>query len=137
MPAFQPTGDQFRAFRDDPHDGPIAQVNLLKFRAQAEYPEDAAEHGDGASGKEAYLRYVDAFERMAAEAGGKCVFKAGAERFFIGTGDWDMVWINRFPDRKAFIATLNHEGYKEASRHREAGLAHQDLVVTRPEDLGL
>ena len=37
MPAFQPTGDQFRAFRDDPYDGPIAQVNILKYRVKAEY----------------------------------------------------------------------------------------------------
>ena len=41
MPAFQPTADQFRAFRDDPFDGPIAQVNILKFRVKAAYqPED-------------------------------------------------------------------------------------------------
>ena len=39
MPAFQPTADQFRAFRDDPHDGPVSQVNLLKFRVKAEYKE--------------------------------------------------------------------------------------------------
>ena len=45
MPAFQPTADQFRAFRDDPYDGPIAQVNLLKFRVRANYPEGATEFG--------------------------------------------------------------------------------------------
>ena len=35
MPAYQPTADQFGAFRDDTYDGPIAQVNLLKFRDKA------------------------------------------------------------------------------------------------------
>ena len=50
MPAFQPTADQFRAFRDDPHDGPIAQVNLLKFRVRAEYGPDEPEHGADETG---------------------------------------------------------------------------------------
>lgn len=134
MPAFQPTADQFRAFRDFDHDGPVAQVNLLKFKDKAIYQEGEPEFGDGSTGEEAYLRYADAFEKMAADVGGACVFKGKAERFFIGTGDWDMIWINRFPDRKAFIATLNHAGYKDASRHRDAGLLHQDLVVTHPDD---
>lgn len=136
MTARQPTADQFRAFRDDPHDGPVAQVNLLKFRAEARYGPDEPEHGDGASGREAYLRYADAFERMMADTGGTCIFKADGERYFIGDGKagevWDMVWINWFPNRQAFIATLNHPGYKDAHRHREAGLDHQQLIVTRP-----
>lgn len=133
MPAFQPTADQFRAFRDFDHDGPIAQVNLLKFKDKAVYLPEDPEYEDDSTGKEAYLRYADAFEAMAEDVGAKCVFKASAERFFIGTGDWDLVWINQFPNRKAFIATLNHSGYKEAARHREAGLLHQDLIVTYPE----
>ena len=137
MPAFQPTADQFRAFRDDPHDGPVAQVNLLKFKDMAIYQQGEPEHGDGSTGFKAYLRYAEAFEKMMEDVDGKCVFKAPAERFFIGDGDWDMVWINHFPDRKAFIATLNHPNYKDAARHREAGLLHQDLVVTRPDDLGV
>lgn len=133
MPAFQPTADQFRAFRDFDHDGPVGQVNLLKFKDQAVYQPGDPEYGDGSTGEVAYLRYADAFEKMAEEVGGVCVFRGKAERFFIGHGDWDMVWINQFPGRKAFIATLNHAGYKAASRHREAGLLHQDLVVTHPD----
>jgi len=37
-----------------------------------------------------------------------------------------------FPDRKAFIATLNHPNYKEMSRHRDAGLLCQERLTTRP-----
>ena len=132
MPAFQPTADQFRAFRDDPYEGPVAQVNLLKFKDTAVYTDEDPEQGDGSTGREAYMRYAEAFEKMMEDVDGTCVFKSEGERFFIGEGDWDMVWINQFPNRKAFIATLNHPGYKDAARHREAGLLHQDLVVTRP-----
>lgn len=132
MPAFQPTAAQFRAFRDDPYDGPVAQVNLLKFRVKAEYPPGAAEHGEDISGRDAYQRYSEAFTAAAAEVGGTTLLLGDTERYFIGGGDWDGVLVNHFPTRQAFIATLNHKDYKEMSRHRDAGLLAQDLIVTRP-----
>jgi uncharacterized protein (DUF1330 family) len=132
MPAFQPTADQFRAFRDDPHDGPVAQVNLLKFRVKAEYGPDDPEHGEVISGEAAYMRYSEAFTEAAKEVGGSTLLLASTERYFIGQGDWDGVLVNHFPTRQAFIATLNHKDYTSMSRHREAGLLCQELIVTRP-----
>ncbi|MBU1287794.1 MAG: DUF1330 domain-containing protein [Alphaproteobacteria bacterium] len=132
MPAFQPTADQFRAFRDDPHDGPVSQVNLLKFRVKAEYGPDDPEHGEAISGEAAYMRYSEAFTEAAKEVGGSTLLLASTERYFIGQGDWDGVLVNHFPTRQAFIATLNHKDYKSMSRHREAGLLCQELIVTRP-----
>ncbi len=133
MPAFQPTADQFRAFRDDPHDGPIAQVNLLKFKDRADYGADAPEASEGLSGADAYRRYALAFQQAASDVGGTCVFWGEAERMFIGDGDYDSVMIMLFPNRQAFIATLNHPDYNAMHRHRDAGLLHQDLIVTRPD----
>lgn len=132
MPAFQPTADQFRAFRDDPYDGPVAQVNLLKFRVRAEYGPNDPEHGEAISGEAAYMRYSEAFTEAAKEVGGSTLLLASTERYFIGQGDWDGVLVNHFPTRQAFIATLNHKDYKSMSRHREAGLLCQELIVTRP-----
>jgi len=132
MPAFQPTADQFRAFRDDPHDGPVSQVNLVKFRVRAEYKPKDPEYGDICDGQTAYIRYCEAFAEAAAEVGGTMTLLAETERYFIGGGDWDGVLVNTFPTRQAFIATLNHPDYKSMSRHRDAGLLAQDLIVTRP-----
>ena len=132
MPAFQPTADQFRAFRDDPYDGPVAQVNILKFRVKAEYRPEDPEYGETISGRDAYMRYSEAFTVAAAEVGGTTLLLGDTERFFIGNGDWDAVLVNHFPNRQAFIATLNHKDYKAMSRHREAGLLCQELIVTRP-----
>ncbi len=132
MPAFQPTADQFRAFRDDPHDGPVSQVNLLKFRVKAAYQPEDPEYGEACSGETAYMRYSEAFSEAAAEVGGETTLLAVTERYFIGGGNWDGVLVNTFPSRQAFIATLNHPDYKAMSRHREAGLLCQDLIVTRP-----
>ncbi len=133
MPAFQPTGDQFRAFRDDPFDGPIAQVNLLKYRVKAEYPPDAPEHGVDEPGAAAYARYAEAFIEAAAEVGGTCTLMGEVERYFIGNGDWDAVFVNQFPSRAAFIATLNHETYHDMHRHRDAGLLCQELLTVRAD----
>lgn len=132
MPAFQPTAAQFRAFRDDPHEGPVAQVNLLKFRLKAEYQPGDPEHGEEISGRGAYHRYSEAFTKAALEVGGTTLLLADTERYFIGGGDWDGVLVNHFPTRQAFITTLNHKEYKSMSRHRDAGLLCQDLIVTRP-----
>ncbi len=132
MPAFQPTGDQFRAFRDDPYDGPIAQVNLLKFRVKAEYGADEPEHGVDEPGSAAYRRYADAFQVAAEEAGAICLLYGSTERYFIGQGDWDAVLIMHFPNRAAFIQTLNHPEYRDMHRHRDAGLLCQELLTTRP-----
>jgi len=119
MPAFQPTGDQFRAFRDAPYDGPIAQVNLLKFRVKAEYQPSDPEHGKDEPGSVAYQRYADAFGVAAAEVGGSCLLMGATERYFIGQGDWDAVMVMHFPNRQAFIATLNHATYQDM--HRQQG----------------
>jgi len=132
MPAFQPTGDQFRAFRDDPYDGPIAQVNLLKFRVKAAYKPDDPEHGKDEPGSAAYQRYADAFGVAAAEVGGTCLLMGRTERYFIGQGDWDAVMVMQFPNRHAFIDTLNHATYQDMHRHRDAGLLAQELITTRP-----
>ncbi len=132
MPAFQPTADQFRAFRDDSHKGSVCQVNLLKFRVKAQYAADDPEYGEECSGQTAYIRYSEAFTRAASEVGGTTSLLASTERYFIGVGDWDGVLVNTFPSRQAFIATLNHPEYQSMSRHRKAGLLCQDLIVTRP-----
>ncbi len=132
MPAFQPTADQFRGFRDDAYDGPIAQVNLLRFKTAADYGADPpADHVEGEGGADAYKRYADAFGVAAAEVGGSCLLMGTVERYFIGAGDWDAVMVMHFPNRQAFIATINHDSYGEMHRHRDAGLLCQELITTR------
>jgi len=132
MPAFQPTADQFRAFRDDPYEGTVSQVNLLKFRVKAEYKEGDPEYGEDCSGETAYTRYSEAFTKAAAEVGGTTSLLATVERFFIGGGKREGGIVNTLPPPQAFITTLNHPDYKSMSRHRDAGLLCQELIVTRP-----
>ena len=116
------------------YEGPIAQVNLLKFRVTAEYAADHELHGDDEPGAAAYQRYVDAFQVAADEVGGRCLLYGRTERYFIGQGDWDAVLVMHFPSRAAFIQTLNHPDYHAMHQHRDAGLLCQELITTRPAD---
>lgn len=135
MPALQPTTDQISRFVKDEHDGPIVMINLLKFRDKAAYQPGDPEHGDGASGEEAYARYGAALAPLTAdpEIGVTPIYSAPAARFLIGEGDWDMVVLARYPSRAHMARMMRDERYQAAHRHRAAGLLHQDLIETRPE----
>ena len=113
--------------------GPVAITNLLKFKEKADYPAGATEASHGMTGREAYRLYADAFIDLIAEFGGRTVYWGDTLGYAIGAGDWDAVWINRFPDLQALRAASTDPRYAEMHRHREAGLAHQHAIATRPD----
>lgn len=129
--AIDPTADQVRALRDVPDATPVTMVNLLKFRAQARY-----EDGDEAActGREAYARYKHAFTvtvRDVSEA--QVLFAGPVQQVFIGRQggpetDWDEVLVVRYPSRRHFLAMMADPTYREALRHRYAGLERTVLL---------
>jgi len=129
--SIDPTADQVRVLRDVPDDRPITMVNLLKFRAQARY-----EDGDEApcTGREAYGRYKTAFtETVGAVSQAKVVFQGPVQQVFIGDAgrpetDWDEVLVVRYPSRRHFLAMMADPAYREALRHRYAGLERTVLL---------
>ena len=129
--SIDPTADQVRALRDAPYDQPITMVNLLKFRAKARY-----EDGEGApcSGREAYAHYKHAFtETVGAVSQAKVMFSGPVQQVFIGQAgtpetDWDEVLIVRYPSRKHFLAMMADPTYRDALRHRYAGLERTVLL---------
>lgn len=135
MKTIRPTREQMEAFGTDPYDGPIIMINLLKFRDKAAYAEGDPEYDDDLSGREAYMRYGKALAEFASgpEIGLEVLYSGSVARFFIGEGDWDQVAVVRYPSRKHFQAMNADPRYRAAHRHRAAGLAHQDLIETRPE----
>ena len=129
--SIDPTADQVRALRDVPDDRPVTMVNLLKFRAQARY-----EDGEEApcSGREAYARYKTAFtETVGAVSQAQVVFQGPVQQVFIGVAgqpetDWDEVLVVRYPSRRHFLAMMADATYREALRHRYAGLERTVLL---------
>ena len=129
--SIDPTADQVRALRDVPDEQPITMVNLLKFRAHARY-----DGGDEApcSGREAYARYKHAFTvTVGTVSQAQVVYSGAVQQVFIGRAgeaesDWDEVLIVRYPSRRHFLAMMADPTYREALRHRYAGLERTVLL---------
>ncbi|HUN59379.1 MAG TPA: DUF1330 domain-containing protein [Candidatus Binataceae bacterium] len=114
---------------DGAADGPIAMLNLLKFRAKAVYKDGRP---DQISGREAYMRYLNAMRTIVEGAGGRFTFGGRLERLVIGEAEelWDMVGIVEYPSRAVFQKLVMSPEVQAISVHREAGLAGQLLILT-------
>src|SRR5437870_5545594 len=80
-------------------DGPVWMINLMKYKAVAEYSDGRAVH---ISGREADDRYapLDVFAAIGAEV----VFVADVDtQFFNEVPAWDRVAIVKYPTRRSFV----------------------------------
>ena len=66
-----PNADQMAGFMDSSVEGPIAMVNLLKFKEKAQYSDDRE---TDLSGAEAYGIYAQGVAKTLAMVGGKMLF---------------------------------------------------------------
>jgi len=124
-----PTAEQLMLLAQDPTPGPIAMVNLLKFRDQAAYADG---RGERVSGREAYMRYVAEMEAIVTAAGGRFLFSGDVKGLVLGEVDelWDAVGIAEYPSRAAFQQIATSPAVQAIGVHREAGLAGQLLILT-------
>ena len=99
----QPTGDQVRAFRDRATGDPIAMLNLLKFKEQAEYEDGRP---CDLSGREAYALYAKAFRELNEPKGVQVLYAGETRGILIGAGDdlWDEVAIIQYPSTQVMEA---------------------------------
>jgi uncharacterized protein (DUF1330 family) len=123
----QPTGDQVRAFRDRATGEPIAMLNLLKFKDQAEYEDDRP---CDLTGEQAYKLYATAFREIMEPRGVRILYAGATRGVLIGGGDdlWDEVAIIQYPDAQVMLDMLRDETYQAAQQHRAAGLEGQLLI---------
>jgi uncharacterized protein (DUF1330 family) len=125
----EPTEAQLDIFSKSDQTTPIAMVNLLKFRDEAEYAD--GRDAEGMSGAAAYGLYGQVAMAKVAEVGGRMFWGAPAAQTFIGgeSDDWDMIAIVRYPSRAAFLKMVDMPDYRAAVVHREAGLARTALIA--------
>lgn len=130
--SIDPTAEQVRALRDQGPDGPVVMLNLLKFRAQADYGADAGE--PPMTGAQAYAHYQKAFvETVGAVSQAEVLYDGPVGQVFIGMAgtpetDWDKVLLVRYPTRQHFQGMMADATYRDALRHRYAGLARTILL---------
>ena len=129
-----PNEEQMRGFMEPGHDGPIYMLNLLKFKAKAEY-EDGRQ--TDLTGAEAYAIYGTEVARHLQKVGGAPMFSASVERLMLGEVEelWDSAAIAMYPSRQAMLEMISSKDYQASAVHRTAGLAGQ-LNIELVEPMG-
>jgi hypothetical protein len=111
-------------------DGPVLMVNLMRYRAQAEYRGEAPLDADGnvISGREADDRYAPLGPLAA--VGATVVLHADViDTASSGGGeDWHRVGIVRYPTRRSFIDMQSRKDFQEKYPHKEAGMERTVIV---------
>ena len=125
-PTIEPSAEQIAALASSRIEGPIAMLNLLRFREQAIEPDS------GMTGAEAYGLYGQSVAPFLEAAGAKVLSAVNCDTGVIGPSqpEWHMAIIVEYPSREAFIGMVSDPGYLEVSVHRTAALADSRLVLS-------
>ncbi len=111
--------------------GEVVMLNLLKFRAIADYsasPELAQE--TEITGEEAYKLYIKYTLPLLEKAGSEVIFNGKGGSFLIGPEgeNWDLVLLVKHESVAKFMAFANDEEYLKTAGHRTAALEDSRLL---------
>lgn len=107
-----------------PDDGPVAMVNLVRFR-------ERSLDGNG-SGWDAYTRYSRADMPLLKRVGGIVLWAGHVEGVAVGDlgeGRWDWVVVVHYPSRVAFLSMMTSPEYQLANVDRENGVEDHVILV--------
>ena len=120
------------ATREPEADGPIYMVNLMKYRAVAEYGDGTNE---SVSGREADDKYNPS--SVLNKIGADMLFVADVVSNDFGDGDWDRIAVVRYPTRRSFVEMQQRKDFAEKHVHKAAGMERTIITCCRPRDLAL
>ncbi len=127
----EPTQELGRAFVMRNIQGSFVMLNLLKFRAIADYTEtpNLASKTE-ISGEAAYQLYIDFTLPFLEKSGGEILYYGKGGHFLIGPNDekWDAVLLIKQASVADFMAFANNEAYLEGIGHRTAALSDSRLL---------
>lgn len=134
MVHLDPTEESARALLAFAGDGPVLMLNLLRFRAWADYAE-APELAPGGpvSGEAAYDAYVAHTRPYLEASGGAVVFEGPAGPWFIGpeAESWDRAMVIRQASVAALFGMARDPACAAGLGHRRAALADSRLLPVR------
>ena len=127
----EPTQESGRAFFMRGMTGPVAMLNLLRYRAIADYsatPQLAP--AQPISGEAAYRLYMEHTVPHLEKSGGKLLFFGVGGRFLIGPSDerWDAAMLVQQSSPAAFMAFSSNTEYLAGIGHRTAALEDSRLL---------
>jgi uncharacterized protein (DUF1330 family) len=130
--AVYPNSQQAQAFFGAPEDGPFVMVNLLKFKAKADYADGSNGH---MTGQEAYGLYGIEVAKLVHALGGRVRYSGQVTGLMLGEVEdlWDAVALAEYPSLAAFQKMATSPEYRAIEHHRSAGLAGQLNIRTKPQ----
>lgn len=108
-------------------DGPVWMVNLMKYRAVADYA-DGRE--SAISGKEADDLYAPV--EILAEIGAEPVLFGDVEQQLVGEPIWDRIAVVKYATRKSFIDMQSRPDFQQAHEHKDAGMEQTFVIGCQP-----
>ena len=105
-------------------DGDVYMLNLMAYRAEADYGPDGEK---GVTGREADDRYAPL--EVLAELGAGVCFLAEVEA---ATEPWDRIAVVRYPTRRSFVDMQSRPDFKAKHVHKDAGMDHTTILGTTP-----
>jgi hypothetical protein len=109
-------------------DRPVWMVNLMKYRAVAEY----------ADGRETTLTGQEADDAYApigplAAVGAQIVFLASVDTQLLGVSpQWDRVAVVQYPTGRSFVEMQARDDFRDLHVHKEAGMEQTIVMGCRP-----
>jgi hypothetical protein len=126
-----PTQDQGRAFFTRNITGSVVMLNLLRFRAIADYSAAPALMPiSPLSGEDAYRLYMEHTLPYLQASGGELLFYGSGGDFLIGPADerWDAAMLVRQTSVASFLAFASNQDYLAGIGHRTAALEDSRLL---------
>lgn len=128
---FEPTQEQGRAFLMRGIARPTVMLNMLRFRAVADYSgSPLLAPSRPISGAEAFQRYIDHTLPFLRDSGGELTFLGDGGSFLIGPPDerWDLVMLVRQASVQSFMAFAGNPEYLAGIGHRAAAIEDSRLL---------
>jgi hypothetical protein len=127
----EPTQESGRAFMMRGISGSVVMLNLLRFRAVADY--SAALHlapVKPISGADAYSLYMQHTLPFLQQSGGEVIFYGDGGAFLIGPSDerWDAAMLVRQRSVEDFVAFASNRDYLNGLAHRAAAIEDSRLL---------
>lgn len=128
---FEPTPQAGRAFFARGISGSVVMLNLLRFRATADYSANPAlAPASPISGEAAYRRYMAHTLPHLKKSGGEVLFYGEGGAFLVGPSEerWDVAMLVRQSSVAAFLAFASDHAYLAGIGHRLAALEDSRLL---------
>lgn len=139
MGSVNPNGDQIAGMMASAAEpGPINMINLIRFRAKADYPADHACASEALSGEQAYQRYSAGTLPFLNKLGARVLWAGAPNLVVIGPSDerWDMAFIVEYPSVAAMLSMIGDADYLKVAVHRTAAVEDSRLIRCAPRALG-